>query len=121
QAVQRTALLERGGELQVLELQEELAAGDRRQRARMQERGVGDLAADALARGEHVARHDRVRAHVQRPVNFGGRRSTKERTPSAASSLAARIAWRSSNSAIAAAGPCSTPRRTLRMVSRTAI
>jgi hypothetical protein len=37
QAVQRAAFLERGGELQVLELQVKLAAGDRRQRARVQE------------------------------------------------------------------------------------
>jgi hypothetical protein len=47
--VECAALLERRGELQVLELQEHLAADQRRQRARRQARRVDHLAAQALA------------------------------------------------------------------------
>ena len=49
QPVQRTALLERGGVLQVLELQPELGAGDLRQGARRQAGRAGDLARQPLA------------------------------------------------------------------------
>ena len=52
--VERAALLERRGELQVLELEEHLATADRRQRARRQARRLADLAAQPRGGGADV-------------------------------------------------------------------
>ena len=52
--VERAALLERGRELQVLELEEDLAAADLRQRSRRQARRLADLAGDARGGGADV-------------------------------------------------------------------
>ena len=46
QLVQRPALLEGGGELQILELQPDLAAGDGRERARLPHRRAHHLSGD---------------------------------------------------------------------------
>jgi hypothetical protein len=54
QLVQRPALLERGGELQVLELEEDLGAGELRERAALDEGRMRDCAVDALRRGADV-------------------------------------------------------------------
>jgi hypothetical protein len=54
-AVEGAALLERGGELQVLELQEHLAAGDGREGSRRDAGGVEHLAVQALGGGTDVS------------------------------------------------------------------
>ena len=54
QLVQRAALLERGGELQILEFEKDLAARELRQRRRMAHRRALDRAGDALRRGADV-------------------------------------------------------------------
>jgi len=56
--VERAALLERSGELQVLELEVELAAGDARQRLARQERGALNRAFDARRRGADGLQRD---------------------------------------------------------------
>jgi hypothetical protein len=54
QLVQRAALLERGGELQVLELEEQPGAGQARQGAALDAGGVLDRAGDLLRRRTDV-------------------------------------------------------------------
>ena len=58
--VQRAALLERGGELQVLELDPHLRTDDRRQRARMQARRALDAPGEPRGRGPDVVDRDRA-------------------------------------------------------------
>ncbi len=57
--VERTALLVGGGELQVLELQPDLRAGQVRQRPAVEARRADHRAADRVARGEDVGVADR--------------------------------------------------------------
>ena len=64
--VERAAFLERGGELQVLDLEIDLAAADRRERARVKARRVGDLAANALLGGADVGDRHRGSVHPTR-------------------------------------------------------
>ena len=59
--VERAPLLERGGELQVLELQEHLAAADRRQGARFEAGGLADLAAQPRSGAVDVGGQCRIR------------------------------------------------------------
>ena len=54
QLVQRAALLEGGGELQVLELEEDLGAGEARQRAAVDQRRVLDRALQAARGGADI-------------------------------------------------------------------
>ena len=61
QPVERAALLERGGELQVLEFQPDFGAGELRQRAAVQAGRALDRACDALCRRANVVQGDRVR------------------------------------------------------------
>ena len=61
QAIERAALLERGRELQVLELEPDLAAEDVRQRAAEVAVGLDDGPAQARARGLDVVGSDRQR------------------------------------------------------------
>ena len=58
--VERAPLLERGGELQVLELQEHLAAADGREGARFEAGGLADLAAQPRGRALDVGGQRRV-------------------------------------------------------------
>jgi len=57
--VQRTALLERGGELQVLELEEHLRADEARKCAAVHTGRLLDRSRDALRRGADVVDGDR--------------------------------------------------------------
>jgi hypothetical protein len=61
-----------------------------------------------------------TRRAAQRPWNRAARRSTKERTPSAASSLRDRRCWVSMNSCIATTGPCSSAFNAFSRVATTA-
>src|SRR5258706_331643 len=56
--VKRAALLERRGELEVLELQEHVAARELRERERVQARGALDRAPERVRRGAHVGERD---------------------------------------------------------------
>jgi hypothetical protein len=56
--VQGAALLERGGELQVLELEEDARAGEPRQGAALDARRLLDGAGDALRRGANIVEGD---------------------------------------------------------------
>jgi hypothetical protein len=59
QLVERAALLERRGELQVLQLEENLRPGEPRQRAAVDARRALDRAGDALRGGANVGDGDR--------------------------------------------------------------
>src|SRR5262249_12571108 len=67
------ALLERGGELQVLELQPDVGPGDARQRLAAQAGRVHDRALDAVGRPAAVLQGDRQIGHGG--VHAGSRRS----------------------------------------------
>src|SRR5262245_7333230 len=58
QLVQRASLLERGSELEVLELQPDIDARHARQRAAVVERGACDRSGDARGRGADVLERD---------------------------------------------------------------
>src|SRR5688500_3468528 len=87
QLVQRPTLLERGGELQVLELQENLRPDEPRKRAAVETGRLLDRAGDALRRGADV-----VEGHRHRPsLAPKGRTSTMSRPMEMDSRLAERV------------------------------
>ncbi|MGX1387765.1 hypothetical protein AB7M66_008896 [Bradyrhizobium japonicum] len=62
--VERTPLLERGGELEVFEFQPDVAAADVAQRAAVATRRLDDGAADGVGGGMNVAQSDRQAAEI---------------------------------------------------------
>src|SRR5437762_5599499 len=72
QAIERAALLEGRGELQVLEFEPEIAAADLAQRPALVAFGDDDGTADRGRRGRDVAWHDGKRSVLVRRGVFGG-------------------------------------------------